>query len=271
LGFVNPTLYAMNAEGVGFTDVTSGTNDLYGEGVYSAGAGYDMASGLGSPNASFISGICPPKIDVAKGSFTASSSTPSVGATPATLTLTLNDTNGNPLANTLVGVTAAAASGNLVIDGDPTSSVANGSATYNATTSATGTASITVSTTVPGSVTVKVNYQAQSLYSTTLNFTKGASKTAVLTPGAPTIARLTALVGGFTLIVHAPSSNGGSAITAYEYSINNGATWASFSRITKAFTTTKLAKGRRYSVTVRALNGHGAGAKSPPTSVVTRT
>jgi hypothetical protein len=93
----------------------------------------------------------------------------------------------------------------------------------------------------------------------------------VLTPGAPTIARLTALVGGFTLIVHAPSSNGGGAITAYEYSINNGATWASFSRITKAFTTTKLAKGRRYSVTVRALNGHGAGAKSPPTSVVTRT
>jgi subtilase family serine protease len=174
LGFVNPTLYAMNAEGVGFTDVTSGTNDLYGEGVYSAGAGYDMASGLGSPNASFISGICPPKIDVAKGSFTASSSTPSVGATPATLTLTLNDANGNPLANTLVGVTAAAASGNLVIDGDPTSSVANGSATYNATTSATGTASITVSTTVPGSVTVKVNYQAQSLYSTTPQATVAA-------------------------------------------------------------------------------------------------
>jgi subtilase family serine protease len=271
LGFVNPTLYAMSAEGVGISDVTSGTNDLYGEGVYSAGVGYDMASGLGSPNAGFISGICPPKIDVAKGSFIASSSTPSVGATPATLTLTLNDANGDPLANTLVSVTATAASGNLVIDGEPTSSVASGSATYNVTTSATGTASITVSTTVPGSVTVKVNYQAQTLYSTVLNFTSGASKTASLTPGAPTIARLTALVGGFTLIVHAPASNGGSAITAYEYSVNNGVTWSSFSRITKALTTTTLAKGRRYNVTVRALNVHGAGAKSPPTSVVTRT
>ena len=271
LGFVNPTLYAMDAESVGFTDVTSGNNDLYGEGVYSAGVGYDMASGLGSPNASFISGICPPKIDVAKGSFIATSSSPSAGATPATLTLTLNDTNGNPLADTLVGVTATAANGNLVIDGDPTSSVANGSATYNVTTSATGTASITVSTTVPGSVTVKVSYQAQTLYSTILNFAKGASKTAALTPGAPTIARLTALVGGFTLIVHAPSSRGASAITTYEYSINDGATWTSFSRITKAITTTKLAKGRRYNVTVRALNVHGAGAKSPPTSVVTRT
>jgi subtilase family serine protease len=270
LGFVNPTLYAMNAEGIGFTDVTAGTNDLYGEGVYSAGAGYDMASGLGSPNASFITGICPPKIDVAKGSFTATSSTPTIGAAPATLTLTLNDTNGNPLANTLVGVSANAASGNIVIDGDPTSSLAAGSATYNVTTSATGTASITVSTTVPGSVTVKVNYQAQTLYSTILNFTK-STKAATLTPGAPSIARLTALVGGFTLIVHAPTSNGGSAITAYEYSINNGATWSSFSRITKALTTTKLAKGRRYNVTVRALNVHGAGAKSPPTSVVTRT
>jgi hypothetical protein len=183
----------------------------------------------------------------------------------------LNDANGDPLANTLVSVTATAASGNLVIDSEPTSSVASGSATYNVTTSATGTASITVSTTVPGSVTVKVNYQAQTLYSTVLNFTTGASKTASLTPGAPTIARLTALVGGFTLIVHAPASNGGSAITAYEYSVNNGATWSSFSRITKALTTTSLAKGRRYNVTVRALNVHGAGTKSPPTSVVTRT
>jgi subtilase family serine protease len=269
LGFVNPTLYAMNNSGVGFTDVTSGTNDLYGQGVYSAAAGYDMASGLGSPDASFISGICPPKIDVAKGSFTVSSATPSVGSTPTTLTLTLLDTNGNPLANTMVTVNASAASGTLVIDGDPTSATGNGNATYNVTTSATGTASITVSATEVGLVTVKVSYQSQVLYSTVLNFLNGTSKTTSVTPGAPSIARLTALVGGFKLIVRAPSSNGGSIITGYQYSINGGATWASFSRITKSFSTTKLAKGRRYAVSVRARNVHGEGSKSPPSSVAT--
>jgi subtilase family serine protease len=269
LGFVNPTLYAMNNSGVGFTDVTSGSNDLYGEGVYSAAPGYDMASGLGSPDASFISGICPPKIDVAKGSFTVSSATPTVGSTPSTLTLTLLDTNGNPLANTLVTVNASAASGTLVIDGDPTSTTGNGSATYNVTTSATGTASITVSSTDAGLVTVKASYQSQTLYSTVLNFLKGTSQTAAVTPGPPSIARLTALVGGFTLIVRAPSNNGGSAITGYQYSINGGATWTSFSRITKSFSTTKLVKHRRYAVTVRARNVHGEGSKSPPSSVVT--
>src|ERR1017187_1379802 len=269
LGFVNPTLYAMNNSGVGFTDVTSGSNDLYGEGVYSAAPGYDMASGLGSPDASFISGICPPKIDVAKGSFTVSSATPTVGSTPSTLTLTLLDTNGNPLANTLVTVNASAASGTLVIDGDPPSTTGNGSATYNVTTSATGTASITVSSTDAGLVTVKASYQSQTLYSTVLNFLKGTSQTAAVTPGPPSIARLTALVGGFTLIVRAPSNNGGSAITGYQYSINGGATWTSFSRITKSFSPTKLVKHRRYPVTVRARNVHGEGSKSPPSSVVT--
>jgi hypothetical protein len=269
LGFVNPTLYAMNNSGVGFTDVTSGSNDLYGEAVYSAAPGYDMASGLGSPDASFISGICPPKIDVAKGSFTVSSATPTVGSTPSTLTLTLLDTNGNPLANTLVTVNASAASGTLVIDGDPTSTTGNGNATYNVTTSATGTASITVSSTDVGLVTVKASYQSQTLYSTVLNFLKGTSQTTAVTPGPPSIARLTALVGGFTLIVRAPSNNGGSAITGYQYSINGGATWTSFSRITKSFSTTKLVKHRRYAVTVRARNVHGEGSKSPPSSVVT--
>jgi subtilase family serine protease len=269
LGFINPTLYAMNNAGVGFTDVTSGSNDLYNEGVYSAGVGYDMASGLGSPDASFISGLCPPKIDVSKGSFTASSSSPSIGNPPTTLTLTLDDANANPLADALVEVSASGAGGAIEIDSDPTSSVASGSANYSVSTNAAGVASISVSTTNVGPVTVKVIFQSQTLYSTVLNFTKGSSKTAVTTPGAPSIARLTALVGGFTLIARAPATNGGSAIIAYQYSINAGTTWAWLSRVTKSLTTTKLAKGRRYVVTVRARNVHGFGSKSPPTSVIT--
>ena len=59
VGFVNPALYAIAANPTkyaeAFDDVTSGNNDyvtpsLHPEG-YAAGKGYDMASGLGAPNA----------------------------------------------------------------------------------------------------------------------------------------------------------------------------------------------------------------------------
>jgi subtilase family serine protease len=56
LGFANPALYAV-AGGSGyasaFNDITSGDNDVLGTngGLYPAGPGYDLASGLGTPNA----------------------------------------------------------------------------------------------------------------------------------------------------------------------------------------------------------------------------
>lgn len=269
LGFVNPTLYAMASAGVGFNDVTAGSNDLYGENVYSAGVGYDMASGLGSPNASFITGICPLKIDVSKGSLVASSTSPSIGATPTTLTLTLDDANGAPLANTLVSVDATATSGTIEIDGDPTSSTSSGNATYGVTTNASGVATITISTTVVGPLSVKVVSQGQTIYTATLNFVSGSTKSINTPPGAPSIVKLTALVGGFTLVVRAPTDTGDSAIIAYQYSINNGTTWSAISRTSKTVRTTALAKGRRYAVTVRARNTNGYGAKSAPTVVTT--
>jgi subtilase family serine protease len=270
LGFINPTLYAMDQSGVGFTDVTTGNNDLFGEGVYSAGVGYDMASGLGSPDAGFITGICPAPIDVANGSLTPLSVTPSVGGTrPATLTLTLKDANGSPLVNTLVDVVASAASGTIVIDADNSSSTGSGAATYDITTNAQGVATITVSTTVPGPVVVKVEYETQTLYSSTLTFSNANSKSSATTPSAPSIARLRAVVGGFNLVVRPPATSGGSAVTAYQYSLNGGATWITFSRATRSVTITTLARGRRYSVSVRARNANGPGARSPSTFVTT--
>ena len=56
IGFANPALYAAAATSYAadFHDVTSGTNDdtNYGNtsGLYPAGVGYDMATGLGTPN-----------------------------------------------------------------------------------------------------------------------------------------------------------------------------------------------------------------------------
>ncbi|MGH2842884.1 MAG: protease pro-enzyme activation domain-containing protein [Solirubrobacteraceae bacterium] len=56
IGFANPALYDAAAGGYSsdFFDVTSGNNDYtpdgYAGGLYPAGSGYDMASGLGTPN-----------------------------------------------------------------------------------------------------------------------------------------------------------------------------------------------------------------------------
>ena len=55
IGFANPALYqaAATAYASDFNDVTSGDNDMTGlnAGMFPAGSGYDMASGLGTPNA----------------------------------------------------------------------------------------------------------------------------------------------------------------------------------------------------------------------------
>ncbi len=59
VGFMNPRLYQMGQDGTGIIDITTGSNDMYGTGGYSATTGYDMASGLGTPDAStFLPALC---------------------------------------------------------------------------------------------------------------------------------------------------------------------------------------------------------------------
>ncbi len=59
LGFINPRLYQMGIAGTGIIDVTVGSNDMYDSGGYTAGTGFDMASGLGSPDpVSFLPDLC---------------------------------------------------------------------------------------------------------------------------------------------------------------------------------------------------------------------
>jgi kumamolisin len=53
VGFVNPTLYSGAPKG--FHDVTSGTNGEPGN-PYSAGAGYDSCTGLGTPDGTALAG-----------------------------------------------------------------------------------------------------------------------------------------------------------------------------------------------------------------------
>lgn len=269
LGFINPSLYAMAA--TGFVDVTSGSNDVYGVGVYSAGVGYDMASGLGSPDgAAFFAGLCPPKFDAAKSSFAVSTSRAAV-TVPVTVAATLRATNGNPLANALVNVTATnvKGTGQVIIDADHSSELTNGSASYTVATDASGVASFTVSGSEPGPIDVVVSYESQAIDKATIQVTAGTKVVSNL-PGRASIAQLSALVGGFVVVVRAPSSNGGSAITSYQYSVSGGARWIALAKGSTSIRVHHLARGRTYRVVVRALNANGPGAPSPSKSIVTR-
>jgi len=266
LGFVNPALYAMAS--TGYVDVTTGNNDLFGVGVYSAGVGYDMASGLGSPNgATFLSGMCPAAFSASKSSFALSSPTGVVNGDGPTVSATLRDTSGAPLANASIDVTATAPGGVLSLDG-VASTTAAGTASTTVTSGASGVVSFTVGSSIAQSVNVAVSFAGTTIYET--NITYGLTPL-ITAPDAPAIRSLTPRVGGFSLIIQAPTSSGGSAITSYQYSINGGKSWTPLPRGSTAIVVTKLAKDHAYRVYVRALNTHGPSIPSTSRVVVTRS
>jgi hypothetical protein len=99
-------------------------------------------------------------------------------------------------------------------------------------------------------------------------------------PNAPTSLVATAGNARATIAFTAPSSDGGSTITNYEYSTNNGTTWKAFSPtdvttpvvITTVSTgTSALVNGTAYNVKLRAVNAVGAGSISAAVSVTPST
>ncbi|HEY5110880.1 MAG TPA: protease pro-enzyme activation domain-containing protein [Acidimicrobiales bacterium] len=267
LGFINPTLYAMPA--TDFNDVTSGTNDLFSLGAYSAGPGYDMASGLGSPNgAAFLAGLCPVPFSPTKSTFAFSSNSPQAATAGPTLNAVLRDMNGNPVANANVEVTATATSGLLSIDGVVSSQSGAGNARLLVTSDATGALTLTVSSSIAQNVQVSITYEGQTIYSQPLSF-KAASRAATK-PGPPTISKLTPLVGGFNLTLEVPANTGGEKISYYQYSLTSGKTWVTIAKGALATSVTKLTKHKSYTVIARAINAIGASLASAAKKVVTR-
>jgi subtilase family serine protease len=55
-GFVAPLLYSLASKGA-FVDVASGGNAIFGGSCCSAGRGYDLATGLGSPMADQVAAL----------------------------------------------------------------------------------------------------------------------------------------------------------------------------------------------------------------------
>ncbi len=264
LGFLNPTLY--NMASTGFNDVTTGSNDLFGVGVYSAGPGYDMASGLGSPNpATFLTGLCPPSAGSLKANAVLSTSSPVIGGAEPTLSLTLTTAAGLPLANATLAISATVTGGIALIDNDQSSKGVNGNAHYNLSTDANGNVSLSVFASGSGPVVLDVTYQGTSVYKTTLHF---VDRVVAARPGAPTITAIKPLAGGFQLSVKAPATS--AHIIRFQYSLNGGATWINFASTARTLNVTHLARGRRYAVIVRAVGSAGAGQASRASLVTTR-
>ena len=86
------------------------------------------------------------------------------------------------------------------------------------------------------------------------------SGSAYTVPGASAISSISGVDKTLVVSFTAPGSNGGSAITSYEYSLDSGA-WTAFSGTTSPQTLSGLGI-QSYSVRVRAINVAGAGSAS---------
>jgi len=92
------------------------------------------------------------------------------------------------------------------------------------------------------------------------------SGSAYTVPGAPAISSISGSDNTLIITFTAPGSNGGSAITSYQYSLDSG-TWTAFSGTTSPQTLSGLGI-QSYSVRVRAMNVAGAGSASSAASGV---
>ncbi|MEY2900146.1 MAG: hypothetical protein RL247_312, partial [Actinomycetota bacterium] len=88
-------------------------------------------------------------------------------------------------------------------------------------------------------------------------------------PGAPSAPTLSAVTPGnqkLTVAFTAPSSTGGFAITDYEYSTDNGATWVSAGTTSSPFVISGLTNGTTYQVKLRGKNANHSGVASSATN-----
>ena len=88
-------------------------------------------------------------------------------------------------------------------------------------------------------------------------------------PGAPTINAVTPLDTALS-VSFTPNSTGGLAVTGFEYQLDGG-DWVAVPSSASPFVIGGLENGTLYAVSVRAANGVGPGAASPPATGTPRT
>lgn len=265
LGFLNPTLYNLARTSQAFTDVTTGNNDLFGTGVYPANVGYDMASGLGSPNASFLNDLCPTPINVAHSALVFATKQHVVGV-PSHFTVALRDANGNTIINAPVVVSAQGVGGRIVIDSDRTSIRAKNSAHYTVASDQNGNASFTLASTLPGPVRLSVTFQGTVIFAATVRIhTVPLEQQKPLTPR---VTRVVARSRGAVLTVAAHAAHT-PFVVALQVSADGGVTWHSYPSLSTTITVSNLRGSATYDLLVRARNSNGYSPVSAPLRITT--
>ncbi len=94
-----------------------------------------------------------------------------------------------------------------------------------------------------------------------------ALTTLAIPASAPSITSAVTGSGKVTLTIAAPSVLGDTALSGYDYSINNGSTWSHFASVDGPFVITGLTNATDYQVKVRAINSAGAGEASATVTV----
>jgi hypothetical protein len=204
LGFLNPALYQLRAAWpADFHDVTAGNNDAIGtnSGKYAAGAGYDMATGLGTPVGANLTGdLC----SDGSGAIVVGQTTINA-STQTTLHFTYTAGAGHNLTAGQLNIAVPA--------GWSTPSTTAGQPGY--TTSSVGTVSISSSTIQVSGLTVASGSTVTILYGDTAGGGPGAlspnaAQTAIFTTTQKGLSTgtLTALASSPQVVVGGPDGSG---------------------------------------------------------------
>lgn len=208
----------------------------------------------------------------ASGSGTASSpasGTPSALPGPPTITAVTGGGDGTSL---VVSFLAGYSGGSSISDYEYGISPGENTNSFGSYVSISGTSSpFTISGLTSGATyTVRLRAKNTAGYSSPSAFVPGATLAA---PNAPVITSIAA--GDSRLVItyteYDSTTNGGSAISKVEYSVNNGTNWIDAGTLTNPFTISGLTNGTSYQAIFRATNAIGTSPSSTLYSGTPRT
>jgi hypothetical protein len=146
--------------------------------------------------------------------------------------------------------------------GSPITGYTVTSVTPNTSFTASGTSSPIIVTGLTNGIAYTFNVTATNASGT--SFASAASNSVTPKVNLPTIPTITSIASGtngqLTVFFDAPSSNGGSAITRYEFSRDGGVNWGTTTPAlpTSSFNITGLTNKTAYQVQLRAVNANGS-------------